>query len=193
MSNGEPLAPVDPAPGAPGEGPGLFSPFGGEGAEPVNIVITSGVGQRRNPVTGKIHVHNGVDYAVPVGTPILSIAPGRVVAVFRDHPVNGHAVVIDHRPAGIPFMSSYVHLSRIDVGKGATVARGQLVGLSGGAKGSPGAGRSTGPHLHLTVKRWDGRAWRLVDPLRVIDHRPHRLTGRGPGGSLPFATPGSTP
>jgi murein DD-endopeptidase MepM/ murein hydrolase activator NlpD len=58
----------------------------------------------------------------------------------------------------------YAHMSRLDVVQDQYVTRGQVIGLSGGRAGSPGAGFSTGPHLHFEVRE-DGIP---VDPYKYL-------------------------
>lgn len=140
---------------------GWAHPTGGLGR------LTSKFGPRINPVTKQPQVHNGQDIAVPVGTPILAVKAGKVTVRKDDHPIAGRYIIVDH---GDGYLSEYLHLSRGDVTVGQTVKQGQIVGLSGGGldkvtgKPLPGAGRSTGPHLHFIVKR-SGSA---VDPASVI-------------------------
>ncbi|BCS88396.1 M23 family metallopeptidase [Pseudodesulfovibrio sediminis] len=94
--------------------------------------------------------HTGLDFRAWKGTPLHSIAAGRVV--LTDHfYYAGNAVLIDH---GNGLFSMYDHLSRILVGKGDVVQPGQRVGLSGAT------GRVTGAHLHLAVFVLGG----VVDP-----------------------------
>lgn len=122
------------------------------------VWISSPYGRRVHPMTGKVRKHNGIDIAVPQGTPIYVAAPGRVSRVWLDDEINGHAVRVDH---GGGWASSYVHLSRVDVTPGQLVDRRRPIGLSGGTPGTRGAGRSNGPHLHFVV--WAGG--QSVDPL----------------------------
>jgi murein DD-endopeptidase MepM/ murein hydrolase activator NlpD len=96
---------------------------------------------RLHPVTGKVSAHNGTDFSMPVGTPIVSIGDGRVEAV-REHPYAGKYVVIKHDNT---YSTRYLHMSRIQVSKGQTVLKGQKIGLSGQS------GRVTGPHLHFEL------------------------------------------
>ena len=104
------------------------------------------------------HQHAGIDIAVPVGTPVKAPQTGTVIEAGT-LPGYGNVVFIDH---GGGTISRLAHLSKISVAKGQTVEQGGVIGLSGGAKGSPGAGDSTGPHLHYEV-RSGGKA---VNPLK---------------------------
>jgi murein DD-endopeptidase MepM/ murein hydrolase activator NlpD len=63
--------------------------------------------------------------------------------------------MVDH---GLGLMSISMHLSRIDVKPGQTVAKGQQLGLSGAT------GRVTGPHLHWAI-RWQGA---MLDPAKLL-------------------------
>ena len=103
--------------------------------------------------------HAGLDIAVPVGTPV-SAAAGGVVIESGTIPGYGSVVVIDH---GRGTITRYAHLSQRGAAKGDVVEAGQQIGLSGGARGAPGAGNSRGPHLHYEVRQ-GGRA---VDPTRA--------------------------
>ena len=96
---------------------------------------------RRHPITGRIQPHNGVDFAMPTGTPILSTGDGVVSRVHR-HPFAGRYIEIQH---GSHYTTRYLHLSRILVRRGQTVQRGERIALSGNT------GRSTGPHLHFEL------------------------------------------
>ena len=96
---------------------------------------------RKHPVTGRISPHNGTDWAVPTGTPIVSTGDG-VVVMTRKHPYAGNYVVIQH---GSRYKTRYLHLSKILVRKGQKVSRGQRIGLSGAT------GRVTGPHIHYEL------------------------------------------
>ena len=104
--------------------------------------LSSSYGWRRNPVTGRHMMHEGLDFAAPRGTPIKSAAAGIVVeAKF----VNGYGnlVEIDH---GNGLLTRYAHAARLSVKQGDIVERGQAVAEVGSS------GRSTGPHLHFEVR-----------------------------------------
>ncbi|MFA0698865.1 peptidoglycan DD-metalloendopeptidase family protein, partial [Vibrio sp. 10N.222.49.C9] len=104
-----------------------------------------------HPVTRRISPHNGMDFAIPTGTPVLAAADGKVIMV-RNHPYAGKYLVIEH---GSIYKTRYLHMSRIQVKRGQMVKRGQRIGLSGAT------GRVTGPHLHyeLLIRN------RAVDPM----------------------------
>ncbi|MGL6177306.1 MAG: peptidoglycan DD-metalloendopeptidase family protein, partial [Vibrionaceae bacterium] len=97
--------------------------------------------QRRHPVTKKMTVHNGTDFAVPTGTPVVSTADG-VVSLVSDHPYAGKYVVIDH---GTQYRTRYLHNSKILVKQGQKVSRGERIALSGAT------GRVSGPHVHYEM------------------------------------------
>jgi len=105
--------------------------------------------------------HPGVDLKAASGTEIKSPADGKVLdAEFKDNACGG-TIQIEH---GNGFVSRYCHCKDIKVSAGQIVKQGEVVGLSGGAKGDKGAGRSTGAHLHFELKK-NGQ---LVDPLDYI-------------------------
>lgn len=116
--------------------------------------ISSAYGVRGNPFGRGREFHNGVDFVLDVGTPILATGPGRVDAAGYEGP-NGNRVSVDH---GYGYRSVYAHLSKIHVKPGDEVVRGQVVGLSGNT------GRSSGPHLHYTLY-YQGRT---IDPARYL-------------------------
>ncbi|KKU50709.1 MAG: lipoprotein [candidate division WWE3 bacterium GW2011_GWC1_47_10] len=89
--------------------------------------------------------HNGLDIATPWGSmPALFACGGGVVSRAGWDPWGlGLHVEIDH---GNGYKTVYGHMSRIDVGYGQRVGQGQVIGIMGNT------GRSTGPHVHFTVK-----------------------------------------
>lgn len=87
--------------------------------------------------------HNGIDFAVPIGTPILAALEGKVIAVGNNGRYQyGKYVVIEHENG---FTTLYAHLSRPTVQVGAAVLKGDVIGYSGNT------GYTFGPHLHFTV------------------------------------------
>ena len=96
---------------------------------------------RLHPITRRVTPHNGVDFAMSTGTPIISTGDGIVTRV-RNHPFAGKYIELQHSGH---FTTRYLHLSKILVKRGQTVQRGQRIALSGNT------GRSTGPHLHFEL------------------------------------------
>ena len=99
------------------------------------------------PRWGKMH--NGVDYDAKVGTPVKSVDAGTVSTARFSNNACGGTIVIKHNNG---FQSTYCHMSNIKVAKGQEVQQGTEIGLSGGKKGSHGAGNSLGPHLHFGLQ-----------------------------------------
>lgn len=93
--------------------------------------------------------HSGIDLRVYQGTPIKAAAPGYVVWA-KQGTMYGNFVMIIHANG---ISTVYAHLSSINVSVDQFVERGQTIGLSGGMPGTPGAGLSTGPHLHFEVRK----------------------------------------
>ena len=136
---------------------------------PVRGPVSSPFGWRRHPVSGRARHHDGVDLAVPLGTPVRAVATGRVRAV-GPRPGYGLVVELDHpatssRPA---VRTVYAHLSAVDeaLRPGAPVARGRAVGASGGRPGRDGV--STGPHLHFEVRDDAGQPLDPGDLSRAV-------------------------
>lgn len=111
-------------------------------SQPVDSIrLTSRFGFRQNPTGPGYMNHNGLDYAVPTGTPVKAAAAGTAVqAEWAGH--SGFRVKIDH---GNGLETSYNHNSALKVSVGQKVERGETVSLAGST------GNSTGPHLHLEV------------------------------------------
>jgi murein DD-endopeptidase MepM/ murein hydrolase activator NlpD len=116
--------------------------------KPVNGSVSSPFGNRINPVTGQPQSHAGVDIPAGKGTPIKAPISGKVTQATPESPVCGGTIAISNGK----IQHRFCHCSNIDVKVGQEVSQGDVVGLTGGKKGDPGAGRSTGPHLHWEKK-----------------------------------------
>lgn len=99
--------------------------------------------------------HYGLDMAAPEGTPILAPGDGRVVLARHNLHFEGGLTLIDH---GQGLVSAYLHQSRLEVGQGDRVRRGQVIGRIGRT------GRATGPHLCWRL-RWRDRN---LDPSLMV-------------------------
>ena len=110
---------------------------------------------RKHPVYKTVRPHTGVDYAAPMGTPVMAIGDG--VVTFKGYKGGGgHTVKIRHNST---YESAYLHLSKYGKGvvAGARVTQGQVIGYVGSS------GTSTGAHL-------DFRIWKNgtpIDPLKM--------------------------
>ncbi|CAH0153842.1 murein DD-endopeptidase MepM [Erwinia aphidicola] len=127
--------------------------------------VSSNFNPRRvNPVTGRIAPHKGVDFAVPVGTPVLAVGDGEVIVSKRSGAA-GNYVAIRH---GRQYMTRYMHLKKLLVKPGQKVKRGDRIALSGNT------GRSTGPHVHYEI--WINN--QAVNPLTAKLPRMEGLAGK---------------
>lgn len=96
--------------------------------------------KRKHPLFKRSMPHRGIDYAAPVGTPVLAAGNGKLIAAQRNK-ANGNYIVIQH---GEQFQTKYLHLSRFarNLSKESKVTQGQVIGYVGAT------GYATGPHLH---------------------------------------------
>lgn len=110
---------------------------------------------RMHPILRRVRPHEGIDYAAPTGTPVWSVADGRVIYQGWNGGF-GRLVKIRHNNG---YVSFYGHLSRYaaELKVGSKVEQRQVIGYVGST------GLSTGPHLDYRLKI----AGRFVDPLRV--------------------------
>ena len=119
------------------------------------IHISSRFGMRHHPILHRYCMHNGVDLKAHYEN-VFSMFPGRVVSIGHNKR-SGKYVVI--QTAG--YSISYSHLSSILVRDGQYLNAGEVIAISGNT------GMSTGPHLHLTLKK-DGK---IIDPSCLLKIR----------------------
>lgn len=124
------------------------------------VIISSKYGVRKDPFTSKYRLHNGLDLRAKLGEPAFAVMSGVVIEVGRDGS-RGNYVDICHGR----YRLSYYHLSKILVKQGQIVHPGQTVGLVGST------GRSTGAHLHLTLRRGTVS----LDPLIILNYVKNKL------------------
>lgn len=123
--------------------------------KPVDVgYISSGFGKRRDPFTGRISRHEGVDFSARRGSNIYATADGTVRKAKYDRGY-GYTIEIDH---GNGIVTKYAHNQKLLVRRGQKVSRGDVIAYLGDS------GRSTAPHLHYEV-RLDGAA---QNPLKFI-------------------------
>lgn len=119
-----------------------------------HIKINSPYGYRKDPFTGKRKFHNGIDLHAR-SSKVFAMMQGRVIAVGQDK-VSGKYVTLRHGN----FTVSYCHLSQISVSQGQDVLSGDVVGITGNT------GRSTGEHLHITIRQ----KGEYVNPRIFLDY-----------------------
>ncbi|MGM0547797.1 MAG: peptidoglycan DD-metalloendopeptidase family protein [Bacillota bacterium] len=103
---------------------------------PIDSRITSYYGKRWG------RMHEGIDFAAPMGSPIRAVSSGRVV--YSGWATGyGYVVIIEHQKG---LRTLYAHNSKLLVKTGESVAKGEVISRSGNT------GNSTGPHLHLEVQ-----------------------------------------
>ena len=124
--------------------------------------ISSPFGTRLHPIQKTVKHHNGVDIAIPIGTPLFSAIDGTVITA-KNSGNAGNMVSVQKEDGWIV---TFMHMDSFAVSAGQKVKKGQLVGRSGNTGGS------TGPHLHLEVKNADGK---YVNPIFIIPQKQHGL------------------
>jgi murein DD-endopeptidase MepM/ murein hydrolase activator NlpD len=115
---------------------------------------SSTFGNRKDPFTGRLAFHSGIDYAAPHGSKVLSAGAGTVTFVGQ---ISGYGNVVEvTHSSGL--VTRYGHLSSFLAKEGQKVTTGTPIARVGST------GRSTGPHLHFEVRRSDS----AVDPSRYL-------------------------
>jgi len=129
-------------------------------------IMRSGFGYRRHPVLGYAKLHTGVDWANPIGTPIMAAGNG---VVIRSEMTSGYGNRVELQHVN-GYVTTYNHMSRFGRGirEGVKVRQGQVIGYVGST------GLSTGAHLHYEVII-NGH---FVDPMKIRVPRGRELDGR---------------
>jgi septal ring factor EnvC (AmiA/AmiB activator) len=122
-----------------------YKPFKG------NFAITSGYGNRAGGF------HDGVDFALPMRTPLYAVTDGKILLARRDQ---FGGLYIDLVMADDNHRARYVHLDTFVAREGQQVKAGDLIGFSGNS------GKSTGPHLHFGIITPNGVG--SVDPKGIM-------------------------
>jgi hypothetical protein len=118
--------------------------------------VSSTYGLRQDPLSGRLAMHEGLDFVAEIGHPVMSSASGEVIRSTTD-PSYGNMVDVLHKEG---FVTRYAHLSQRHVVVGQQVRKGEIIGLLGNT------GRSTGPHLHYEVFHRGN----LVNPAKLLKH-----------------------
>jgi murein DD-endopeptidase MepM/ murein hydrolase activator NlpD len=101
----------------------------------------SGFGYRMHPIYKIRKMHDGMDFASPIGTPIYATGDGVIIAVGPERGY-GNRVMINH---GYGYVTKYAHMSKFKVRTRQRIKRGDVIGYVGNT------GASTGPHCHYEV------------------------------------------
>ena len=104
--------------------------------------LSSRFGFRKDPFTGEVKPHLGVDFSSEVGTPVFAAAAGTVIFSGKDKGF-GNVIRINHRNG---FETFYAHLNNMTVHRGQVIKKGQSIGTLGST------GRSIGPHLYYEIR-----------------------------------------
>ncbi len=118
-------------------------------------LLTASYGMRIHPFYKNLASHQGVDYTLPEGSRVFATADGRVKDVIQRRTTSGMTITLEH---GDDYETTYSHLSKINVKKGQSVRRGDIIAHSGNT------GLSFAPHLHYEVKFRGMR----VDPIHYF-------------------------
>lgn len=127
--------------------------------------LSSPFGVRNHPIHKNWILHNGHDYAVSEGTPVIATADGVVYQAVNNagHDSSGYGNMVEiHHDSiyqDLRFTTRYGHLSKVLVKPGQRVKRGEVIALSGNTGGS------TAPHLHYEILANDLQ----IDPYLLID------------------------
>ena len=105
--------------------------------------LSSSFGMRKHPISGFNKIHQGTDFAAPMGTPIMASGDGKIVKA-RWCGGGGNCIEIKHNST---YSTVYAHMSKFgkNIKEGKKVKQGQIIGYVGST------GMSTGPHLHYVV------------------------------------------
>lgn len=161
----------------------------GEGEYPMPVSgarVSSPYGNRIHPVTHKLKFHTGIDLCPEWHSPVMSIAPGKIVRTGLNIGGYGQYIIVQHdiqkevdvngslQIKNIKFFTVYAHLSAVKVTEGQVVDTGSVIGLEGGdPKRDLYPGRTTGHHLHFEVRKsMDPHSH--VDPTKYIFANPRQ-------------------
>jgi murein DD-endopeptidase MepM/ murein hydrolase activator NlpD len=120
--------------------------------------IVSNFGMRQHPILKVRKMHEGIDFLLRTGTPVMATAEGTVKSA-KQSPSYGKVIEVKHPES--EYMTRYAHLSKIpdDIYRGADVQRGDTIAYSGNS------GLSTGPHLHYEVHALGGE---VLNPMHFL-------------------------
>ncbi|MBT2689121.1 peptidoglycan DD-metalloendopeptidase family protein [Bacillus sp. ISL-47] len=130
---------------------------GGAWTRPASGRLSSGFGSR------SLGDHFGVDIAAGGTVPIVAAADGVVIRSYYSSSY-GNAIFIAHSVGGQTYTTVYAHMRSRSVGSGATVSKGQQIGIMGNT------GQSYGQHLHFELHRgsWNAGKTNAINPVGIV-------------------------
>jgi murein DD-endopeptidase MepM/ murein hydrolase activator NlpD len=118
--------------------------------------LTSNFGMRKDPISGELTFHTGIDLRANTGTTVMASMEG-TVSVISENWLYGKHIILSH-PNG--YKTMYAHLNAVTVKQGDKIAQGRKIGEAGNT------GYSTGAHLHFTIYDKNGK---LINPLDLLN------------------------
>jgi len=169
-------------------------------ALPTTITTVSSLyGWRYLSIMGGRNFHEGIDFPVAFGSPVMAIAPGKVVdcGMSKDY---GNFIMLEHKMTrwdkegnmiGMEtFYSFYAHLYKQYAFEGQHIMERQQIGVSGGDPAKHYAGNSTGAHLHLELRRTRAYASHFDPYGYVLDPEPFPDKENGGTAGVTFEAEG---
>lgn len=142
--------------------------------------ISSPFGWRLNPLTQIPQIHEGIDFAAPIGTPVIAVASGEVAIAGS---LSGYGLTVIMRHHNNTRESRYAHLSKVLVQPGQKIEVGTVVGLVGNT------GLSTGPHLHFEWRELKNGGWVATNPDQLISQARIAMIAAQKTAILPTSQP----
>ena len=110
-----------------------------------SFYVSSEFGKRKNPFSGTLKNHNGIDLAAKEGTPVYAVKDGAVAFVIENDKEFGNYVILQHDKGKTT--SVYAHLQAATVQQYQNVKKGEIIGYVGHT------GMATGDHLHFEIRQ----------------------------------------
>lgn len=107
--------------------------------------ISSDFGTRKNPFSGEIKNHKGIDLAAAEGTPVFAIKDGTVAVKVHNDSTFGNYIILSHDKGKLT--SVYAHLKSTEVEQNEYIKKGKIIGYVGKT------GMATGAHLHFEIRK----------------------------------------
>lgn len=139
-----------------------------------SLYVTSPYGITRNlSIYKKARRHNGIDFGIPVGTPIYAPVSGTLSCKFNK---GGFGLYVTIYSGGFSFIFAHLSKSKLSKGESKFVKEGEIIGYSGGKVGDPNSGSSTGAHLHFEIRKGNGSS--SASSMNPIYWMSDKLTGK---------------